>query len=77
MQIQDVILTFGSLILWVSLIPTVIGKGKPQIVTSVVTGIVLAVFAGVYVSLDLLISTFVTILTSLTWFILAVQRHRQ
>lgn len=77
MQIQDIILTAGSLVLLAALIPTILGKGKPEISTSLTTGAVLVAFSGVYMSLGLWFSTCTTFVTALCWFTLAVQKRRQ
>lgn len=77
MQVQDIILTIGSLVLLVALIPTVLGKGKPEISTSVMTGAVLTLFSGVYMSLGLWFSACITFVTAMCWFTLAVQKRRQ
>ncbi len=77
MQVQDFILTAGSLVFIAALIPTILGKGKPEISTSLTTGSVLVVFSGVYISLDLWFSACTTFVTSLCWFMLTIQKKRQ
>ncbi len=76
-QTQDLILTAGSLMLIVALIPTILGKAKPEISTSLTTGTVLVVFSGVYSSLDLWFSATTTFITALCWFTIAIQKRRQ
>lgn len=75
-HIQDFVLTAGSLIFIGALIPSIVGKEKPALATSVLTGCVLLVFAGVYVSLHLWFSSATTFITSICWFTLAVQVAR-
>jgi uncharacterized membrane protein YqgA involved in biofilm formation len=75
-HIQDVILTGGSLIFVAALIPTLRGNDKPALSTSLLTGSVLVVFAGVYVSLALWFSAITTFITAACWFMLAAQKAR-
>jgi hypothetical protein len=74
-HIQDIILTAGSLVFIAALLPTVFSKDKPALITGITTGIVLVVFGGVYMSLDLWFSAVVTFITASCWFTLAVQKH--
>jgi hypothetical protein len=64
-RIQDLILTAGSIIFIAALIPSMTGKAKPALSTSVLTGSVLLVFAGVYVILHLWFSGLTTFITML------------
>ena len=73
---QDIVLTAGSWVFIIALIPTLRGKEKPQISTSIVTGCILIVYAFVYVTLDLWISVVSTSALALSWFILAAQKIR-
>jgi hypothetical protein len=76
-SIQDIILTGGFLIFIVALIPSVISKDKPALLTSLPTGIVTVVFVGVYVSLNLWYSAVTTALLAVMWLVLAAQKMRQ
>ena len=76
-HVQDLILTLGSLVFVVALIPTVLGKHKPALSTSVSTGLVLFVFVGVYISLRLWFTAATTFLTGSLWIALAVQKYLQ
>jgi hypothetical protein len=77
-HIQDLIFTVGSLIFVVALVPSLRSPhNKPALSTSVVTGIVLAVFALTYATLALWFSTIATALTSVMWLTLAFQKYRQ
>jgi len=76
-HIQDFILTVGSLVFVAALIPSILHKDKPALATSLMTGGVLVVFAGVYISLSLWFSAVTTFMTALCWFILAGQKIRQ
>ena len=77
MQWQDWVFSIGSWIFIIALIPTIKGKDKPQLSTSLITGTILATFAVAYFTLELWLSTISTIGTSLSWFILAYQKFRQ
>lgn len=50
---QDLVLTIGSLIFVIALIPSVKGRDKPTFWTSALTGSVLVTFVIVYATLDL------------------------
>lgn len=71
---QDWVLTVGSIAFIAALAPSVFSKHKPALITSLSTGTVLAVYAIVYVTLSLWLTTITVTLTSLTWFILAYQK---
>jgi hypothetical protein len=74
---QDIIFSSGSFILLIALIPTILGKQKPEVSTSIVTGIILGAFSYSYYTLDLVFSSFITGLNSLAWFVLAFQRFKK
>lgn len=74
---QDLILTLGSLVFIIALFPSVFSKHKPALSTSISTGLVLFVFAGVYISLRLWFTALVTTLTGILWLVLAVQRYKE
>ncbi|MBI2076395.1 MAG: hypothetical protein HYT72_04060 [Candidatus Aenigmarchaeota archaeon] len=74
---QDIVLTIGSWIFIVALIPTLRGKEKPQLSTSIVTGTVLLVYAFVYATLGLWISVISTSALALAWLVLAVQKWKK
>jgi uncharacterized membrane protein len=71
---QDIILTGGSIVFIFALLPSVLSKDKPALATSLATGIVLIVFALVYFSLHLWMAGVTNSITSLLWFILALQK---
>ena len=74
---QDLILTVGSLVLMIALIPSILGEHKPALSTSASTGMVLVVFAGVYTSLRLWFAAIVTCLSGILWLVLAIQKFIQ
>jgi len=71
---QDIVLTAGTWIFIIALIPTLRGGEKPQFSTSVITGIILVIYAIVYATLELWISVFSTSALALAWFALAAQK---
>lgn len=74
---QDFILTAGSIIFIVALFPSVLGKDKPAIKTSLLTGGVLVVYLVVYISLQLWFTTVTTVVLSPLWFLLAFQQFKR
>ncbi len=77
MHWQDIVLTLGSIVFIIALLPSVLSKNKPAVSTSLSTGIVLAIFAGVYVSLALWFTATTTGVTSAVWLVLAFQKYRE
>lgn len=75
MQWQDIVFTSGIIIMCLALIPSIIGSNKPQLTTSIVTAVVLAVFAVTYMSLELWFSAIVGIINCSLWLVLAYQRY--
>tara|TARA_Y100000310_G_C20559612_1_gene752358 strand:+ start:752 stop:937 length:186 start_codon:yes stop_codon:yes gene_type:complete len=53
---QDIVLTIGAWIFSIALLPSVFGKDKPALSSSVMTAPVLYLFSYVYLSLDLRMS---------------------
>lgn len=75
---QDIILTAGSVIFLIALFPSLLNKkAKPAILTSLLTGLVLLVYAVVYASLSLWFSVITTVATAALWFTLATQKYKQ
>lgn len=75
MRLQDVVLSVGVWVLIFSLLPTLFAKEKPALVTSLVTGTTLLVFAVVYLSLMLWGSAFSSAVLAILWWILAFQKY--
>ena len=74
--VQDIILTIGNLLFAAALIPTIIGKEKPALTTSILTTSVLLVFSGVFVSLHLWFSAAAALASAICWLILSIQKYR-
>ena len=73
MKWQDIILGVGGFIFSISLLPSIFGEGKPEMLTSLLTATVLTVFAITYFSLKLRLAALSTILTAICWWVLLVQ----
>ena len=73
MSWQDVILTAGTVIFLLALIPTMVGSTKPARATSAMTGTVLLVFAATYLTLDLYFTAAMTAITGAAWLLILVQ----
>ncbi len=73
---QDAVLTVGSLVFALALLPSVLGADKPAAWTSATTAAVLYVFAGVEVTLDLVFTAATTAITACMWAVLLAQKLR-
>lgn len=73
---QDIVLTAGSLIFMLALVPSVTGVDKPAVATSTMTAAVLYVFAAVDLTLGLVFTAVTTAGTALLWSTLLVQKLR-
>lgn len=71
---QDFVFTGGSVLFFFSLLPSVFGREKPPLLTSLPTGILLLLFAATYASLGLAISAVMTVPTAILWLVIALQR---
>jgi len=79
---QDIVFSVGSWIFIIALLPSLFGKDKPPISTSLLTGSVLLIYALTYVSLDFWLSVASTGLLAIAWLTLGIQKflankHRQ
>lgn len=74
MSWQDIVISGGSLIITLSLIPTVLGKEKPAPTNSLITAILLTIFVVAFASLSLWFTAIVNVFTATLWYILFFQR---
>jgi hypothetical protein len=79
MNIQDIVITIATIILSVSLIPQIIlgFKNKTQsisYITSIFSLIALLFMAAAFASLELWLSTIITVLNAIPWLIFIIQR---
>ena len=71
---QDVVLAGGQWVFIIALLPSVFGKDKPALLTSIITAAVLALFAFTLSTLSLWVAAFSTLFTATAWTVLAVQK---
>ena len=74
---QDIVLSVGSWIFTIALIPSVLSKDKPALSSSLMTATVLTVYVAVYLTLSLWMAAASTALVAAMWYILAVQKVSQ
>lgn len=74
MQWQDALLSTGSIIFIIALLPSVFGKHKPAVATSVMTSTVLVTYVVAYSSLKLWFAATLTMATAALWCLLALQQ---
>lgn len=73
---QDTVIAICQLMFLPSMIPTLRGKDKPAISTSIMNGIIVTVITLTFVTLSLWFSVITGATTALIWFTLAVQKIR-
>jgi hypothetical protein len=73
---QDYVLTIGSLVFSIALVPAVMAKEKPPLSTSVPTFFFLYLFSFIYSTLFLWLSAVTSALTATLWLILAIQKYK-
>lgn len=76
MSWRDLILTAGTFVFIVGLLPSVFSNDKPALATSLVTGTTLLVFTVIYLTLSLWFTALLTAVIAGLWFTLAIQRWR-
>lgn len=74
---QDIVLSSSVLAFNVALIPSLFGKQKPRIATSVLTASFLIPEIIVFFSLSLWYSLVMALLNTILWSVLAIQRYLQ
>jgi uncharacterized membrane protein YccC len=74
---QDFVLMACSVFFAIALIPALKAIEKPALKTSIMTGICLAIACGIDLTLALWFTAFFTAITSVMWFILALQAYRK
>ena len=72
---QDMVFSLGSTFFFIALLPSILGKDKPALATSLITGAVMAAFVFTYASLSLWTSAAFSALISASWFTLAFQKY--
>lgn len=74
---QDIVLSLSLVAFNVALIPSITGKQKPRMTTSVLTALFLIPQIIVFASIGLWYSFTMAVINSVLWATLAVQRYRQ
>ncbi|OGL31134.1 hypothetical protein A3F37_02015 [Candidatus Saccharibacteria bacterium RIFCSPHIGHO2_12_FULL_41_12] len=77
MSWQDYVFSLGSLVFTIALLPSVRSSDKPHIKTSIITAVVLTIFAGAYFSMHFYWSATVTFANAIIWYILFLQKYVQ
>ncbi len=75
MHWQDVVLTIGQIIFIIALFPSIVGKDKPALQTSILTSAVAFSVAIVYITLSVQFAAISAGLNGIFWLILAVQKY--
>ena len=73
---QDIVLSVAQVIFAGALLPSVFGKDKPALTTSLVTGSLLIVLVFTFYTLELWFSAGSTAFLSAVWFVLALQKFK-
>ena len=74
---QDYVFAVGNLIFAAGMIPSLMTKDKPSKITSLVTAVVLYIFAFTSLSLGQRYNFVVTVLCATLWSVLFVQKWRE
>jgi hypothetical protein len=73
---QDIVITVGTLVFVVALIPALVSKDKPPVITSLISGITIIIYAVTFSTLGLWFSFAINMLSGSLWLILALQKAR-
>lgn len=74
---QDWMISILQWVFIVSLLPTIFhATHKPPISTSLIAGIGLLIMSATYLTLELYVSTFSSLILGVLWIIVAYQRYR-
>ncbi|TAH33465.1 hypothetical protein EYC59_05030 [Candidatus Saccharibacteria bacterium] len=74
---QDVVLAISLLAFNLALVPSVVGKQKPRVATSLTTGLFIVPQLVAFASIKLWYSFAMAFINATLWFTLAVQRKSQ
>jgi len=77
MQWQDWVFTSGQLIFVFALIPTIRGRDKPALSTSLITGLIIITFSYTQLTLKLYFSSITGMMAATAWLTLAFQKYQQ
>lgn len=74
---QDTVIAICQLIFFPAMMPTVLGKDKPALSTSVLNALLVSIIAFCFFTLNLWFSVVTASLTAFLWVVLAVQKYQQ
>ncbi|MGH7237050.1 MAG: hypothetical protein ACREGF_00760, partial [Candidatus Saccharimonadales bacterium] len=74
---QSIVLALGQVVFIIALLPSMLTKDKPEIWTSVLTGLVALSISITYLTLHIRLASIMAFLNFVAWAILAVQKLRQ
>ena len=74
---QDLVLAVGLVIFNLALVPSLVSRNKPALLTSTLTALVVTSVIAVYISFSLWFSTVMGTVNFLLWATLAVQAYKQ
>ena len=77
MHWQQIILGLGQIVFVIALIPSLVSNQKPEIWTSIITGLVALSITITYFSMSLIFAAISASVNFIIWSILAIQRYRQ
>lgn len=76
MQWQDIVISLGQWAMTLALLPSLFGKNKPAVSSSLMTGSLISMFGFTYGTLGLWSSVVSSAACALAWFTLAWQQWR-
>ena len=71
---QDIVITVASISFSVGLIPAVLKRDKPPVVTSLITFLGMLGITICYISFNLVLSTITGSITTILWLVLFIQK---
>lgn len=71
---QDLVISIGQFVFIISMIPSILSQYKPDIKTSLPTGLILMVFTISFLSMGMYMASISSFLTSVCWLILFYQK---
>jgi hypothetical protein len=74
---QDILFMIGNFTLGAALIPTVLAKEKPSLLTSALTGVVLYSYCLAFATLNLQLAAIAVGVNASLWIVLLVQKWRK
>ncbi len=74
---QDYVIALVQIGLVIALIPTLRGKDKPALSTSIMNTLLLGIITFCFFTLELYFATCTVLATALAWAVLAVQKMKQ